>query len=194
MATNQQKGWDEFYQHPDAFGAPYPELNNFLENLEQKRALLDLGCGQGRNSMLALKLGFQVTGVDYSAVGVDTMVTKSNHQIEGVVEDIYNYNPSNTFQVILLDAVIHCQEEDRSKEINMFKKLLSSLENEGFLLIITHQWDMRETYLKETIEKEFPQLKYQFNKHLEHFYFPPLAEEEHIMEMSFMCFKYQKND
>ena len=58
--------YDEYYQTENLFGAPYPELLTFYSAIKQKGKLLDLGCGQGRDAIALAKIGFEVTGIDYS--------------------------------------------------------------------------------------------------------------------------------
>lgn len=187
METNNTiEGWNEFYKHKEAFGTPYKELESFLNDVSPKGKLLDLGAGQGRNSILSHLLGYEVLAVDYSSVGIQTII---EHGIKGVVDDIYKFDFKELYQVIILDAVIHCQTEDLKKEELLFKNIEENLEGNGFLLLLTHQWDMRENYLINLFQTVYPTLQLQFNKYIEHIFTPPHSEEESIMELSFMCFQ-----
>ena len=40
--------YDEYYQEPEYFGAPYNELVSFFAEYPFRGTVLDLGCGQGR--------------------------------------------------------------------------------------------------------------------------------------------------
>lgn len=187
MGTNQKnKEWDSFYENKNAFGTSYQELEEFLNNIEPKGNFLDLGAGQGRDSILAHKKGFQVTAVDFSKVGIEQITALG---IKGIVTDIFDFEFEKQYQVILLDAVIHCQQEDLEKEQQLFNKIERHLLNEGYLLLLTHQWDIREQYLLDLFQTHFPLLQLEFNKYIEHTFIPPQSEEESIMELSFMCFQ-----
>ena len=65
--------YDKYYQTENLFGRPYPELIEFYSNIKKKGKLLDLGYGQGRDSIALAKLGFTVTGIDYSKVGIEQL-------------------------------------------------------------------------------------------------------------------------
>ncbi|MBB3698475.1 class I SAM-dependent methyltransferase [Flammeovirga yaeyamensis] len=193
METDKIKEWDQFYLNKNAFGDSYKELKAFLEDIKEKKNLLDLGSGQGRNALMADALGFEVTAVDLSKVGIDQTVATSNNRVKGIVADIFDYNIDQNYQVILLDAVIHCQFEDLDNESLLFDRIEKSLVNYGYVLLITHQWNMREQHLKSLFKKDYPNLEYQFNHHIAHRYLPPHETEEHVMEMSMMCFQKKKS-
>ncbi|WP_170178372.1 class I SAM-dependent methyltransferase [Flammeovirga pectinis] len=188
MEINKIEGWDSFYKSPNAFGNPYPELIHFLEEIKIKRNLLDLGAGQGRTTIPTTKLGYKVTAVDYSREGI-SIIKNSLEKVDTEVADIFDYKISQMYQIILLDAVIHCQPEDLERESQLFKSIENKLEKDGFLLLITHQWDMREDHLIKLFNKNYQSLKFQFNSHIVHSFIPPNQIEKSSMEMSFMCFK-----
>lgn len=76
------------------------ELRRYL-NLIPGKNVLDLGIGQGRNSIPLAKLGFNVTGVDYSARNLDIC----NNTFSGlnlIKNDIRKFDiPKNKFDLIL---------------------------------------------------------------------------------------------
>lgn len=64
--------WNRVYTDDTARLAPYP--NRFLAEVVQGRKpgrALDVGMGQGRNSLFLARLGWDVTGVDISDKGID---------------------------------------------------------------------------------------------------------------------------
>ncbi|OHX68069.1 class I SAM-dependent methyltransferase [Flammeovirga pacifica] len=189
MEIDKIRDWDQFYENKNTFGDSYKELKVFLERIVDKKNLLDLGSGQGRNALMAETLGFDVTAVDVSKVGIHQTVSSSKGKVKGVVADIYKYTIDQPYQVVILDAVIHCQFEDLDNESLLFNQIEASLVKNGYILLITHQWNMREQHLKSLFNKDYPNLKLQFNQHITHHYLPPNETEEHTMEMSMMCFQ-----
>jgi SAM-dependent methyltransferase len=64
------RNWDEHYSDPAHIDfTPAPLLVEAAELLRPGRAL-DLACGVGRNALFLASLGWQVTAVDRSAVGI----------------------------------------------------------------------------------------------------------------------------
>lgn len=46
---------------------PWPESRKFAESLPPKARILDIGCGNGRNSFYLAEKGFTAVGIDFSA-------------------------------------------------------------------------------------------------------------------------------
>ncbi len=70
------KSFDEFYSTSDDlnFGlAPSVELKDFVEAEGLTGSALDLGCGDGRDTLFLLKTGFDVTAIDVSQVGINKL-------------------------------------------------------------------------------------------------------------------------
>ncbi|SLM87061.1 hypothetical protein [Vagococcus fluvialis] len=62
--------YDKYYKEVNYFGNPYPELIKYMKQLP-KGTLIDLGAGQGRDSVPLSRMGFLVTSVDTSLVGLE---------------------------------------------------------------------------------------------------------------------------
>lgn len=87
--------YDKYYEEEGLFGEPYPELIDFLKTYPEKGSVLDIGCGQGRNAIALAKIGYDVTGIDTSKVGIAQMLKVAASEglsIEGIVTDIYTFN------------------------------------------------------------------------------------------------------
>jgi SAM-dependent methyltransferase len=133
--------YDKYYQTEDLFGEPYPELITFFSEYPTKSKVLDLGCGQGRDSIALARLGFTVTGVDNSKVGIDQMIRvgeKENLNLTGLVHDIYTYDRFSDFDIILLDSMFHFAKKDKEKEVGLIQRIISDLKI-GSLLVVCIQ-------------------------------------------------------
>ncbi len=119
--------YDNYYQTEELFGKPYPELIDFYTNINDKGTLLDLGCGQGRDAIPLAMLGYKVTGVDNSKVGIDQLnriAKEGSLPLKGVVEDIYSYSNFDKFDFILLDSMFHFGKAEKEKEIEFLNRLI----------------------------------------------------------------------
>ncbi len=73
----QRAQWDRTYaRRPDFFGAEPSELGlRAAAALAEHgaRRILELGCGQGRDTLLLLERGFEVTALDYAEAGLQQL-------------------------------------------------------------------------------------------------------------------------
>ena len=104
---------------PKQCGEPFPEIVAVLqEHARPGRRLLDLGCGQGRDSLLAATLGYDVVGVDLSKVGLRQLAREAVRKqlsIEVHHADIVSFRTRKRFDVIVLDRVLHLLPDDNER-------------------------------------------------------------------------------
>lgn len=130
--------YDKYYQTEDLFGDAYPELIELYSAIKNKGRLLDLGCGQGRDSIPLAKLGFVVTGIDNSKVGINQMnkiAKKAGLPLNGFVEDIYSYSNFNEFEFVLIDSMFHFGIKEREKEIELLNRVIKSVKPKTLITI-----------------------------------------------------------
>ena len=152
--SNYDKQYDS---EENLFGEFYSELEKFLRDNGKGGTALDLGCGQGRDALLLAKLGYRVTGVDVSEVGVSQMVLRGlqdGHPITGVIANIFDYNLSDDYDLILLDSILHFQKNDREKEISLLNKVSEHLAPQGFLIIVIHKSPRKEQEVKSWLKSK----------------------------------------
>ncbi len=130
--------YDTHYQTENLFGKPYPELIDFYSKIKNKGRLLDVGCGQGRDAISLAKLGFIVTGIDNSKVGIDQLnkiAEKENLPLIGIVKDIYSYSSFDQFEHILLDSMFHFGKKEIKKEVDFLSRLITESKTNTFITI-----------------------------------------------------------
>lgn len=127
----------EYDEKPEMFGHPYKELQDYLSRYAIKGTLLDLGCGQGRDSIFLARVGYQVTAVDSSKIGVRQMMDKAQShglKIDGIVSDAIDLKVGTRFDVILFDMLLHGFE--KPKQIELLKTFSNYLNARGILCIV----------------------------------------------------------
>ena len=103
--TSEQ--WDERYSAPNLVWSVLP--NRFLvaevEGLEAGRAL-DVACGEGRNAVWLATQGWEVTGVDFSPVGIEKarrLAEEHGVDVSWEVADTTTWRaPSDSFDLVIL--------------------------------------------------------------------------------------------
>ena len=129
----------------DVCGPPFPEFVAFFETYASPEAdVLDLGCGQGRDALLAARYGHRVLGVDLSETGIAQMLDDANAEelaVVGIVADVATWQPSSSFDVIILDRVLHLLSDD-SERRQVLDRSCAHTRRGGYVLIAdtpTHQ-------------------------------------------------------
>ena len=133
-----EKTFDETYtEKEEMFGHPYRELQNYFKQYPIKGTVLDLGCGQGRDSLFLASLGYQVTAVDLSKVGVNQMMKqaeKQNLSLKGITADIFKAKIEGNFDIILFDMLLH--GFDDKQQTALLEKYSKLLNNKGIICIV----------------------------------------------------------
>lgn len=118
--------YDTHYQTPDLFGKAYPELMAFYQKIDPKGPLLDLGCGQGRDAIPLARMGFEVTAIDNSEVGIAQLNAQARAEklpLKGRVADMHTYQDFGEFAFILLDSMFHFGKKEREQEIGLLNRI-----------------------------------------------------------------------
>ena len=114
--------YEKVYQEQvDACGDAFPEFVRFFESLDGVVHVLDLGCGQGRDALMAAWVGHRVVGVDASPSGIEQMLTAARNKglpVEGEVADLTVFEPEGRYQVVILDRVLHMLSTGPRKSVN----------------------------------------------------------------------------
>jgi len=103
------------------------------------RSLLDLGCGEGRHCLLAARMGFKPTGVDYEPMAIRRAQANARRaglakRIRWRVADIFALAfPAGSFDVVLDYGCLHHQK--KSDWPRYRAAILAVLKPEGFLLL-----------------------------------------------------------
>jgi len=138
-----QSQWDELYASTELVWTA--EANRFvveeLAGLAAGRAL-DLGTGEGRNAIWLAERGWQVTAVDFSAVGLaKAAALEARRGVTGVrwVEaDLREYQPGPAAYDLVLLAYIHLPPDEFAA---LLQRAASALAPGGTLLVVGHDVD-----------------------------------------------------
>lgn len=128
--------WDERYAAAERVwsAGPNREVERIVAGWVPGRAL-DLGAGEGRHALWLAEKGWQVTAVDFSAVGIDRGRREAESRglaVDWVVEDVTTWHPpeGTTFDLALV-AYLHIPED-------VFSRLGRWLAPGGALVVVGH--------------------------------------------------------
>jgi SAM-dependent methyltransferase len=137
-----QHQWDELYASTELVWTA--EANRFvveeLAGLTAGRAL-DLGSGEGRNAIWLAERGWQVTAVDFSAVGLakaaELAAGRGVTGVRWVEADLREYQPGPGYDLVLL-AYVHLPPDEFGA---LLRRAASALAPGGTLLVVGHDVD-----------------------------------------------------
>ena len=134
--------WDERYSQSDlVWGAPpNAVVVERVTSLPRGRAL-DLACGEGRNAHWLATRGWEVTGLDYSAVAVDKARRVAaeaprsvRERLDYRVADVTDTDLGGEYDLVLM-IYLHLAPEERLQVVN---RAISALKPDGILMILGH--------------------------------------------------------
>jgi SAM-dependent methyltransferase len=142
VETTEQAAWDERYSGPGlVWGAgPNRFVTEEVTALPAGRAI-DLGSGEGRNAIWLAERGWQVTAVDFSAVGLDRaarLAAERAVSVDWVQTDLTDYQPAPGTYDLVLVAYIHLPTASLAR---VFRAAAAAVAPGGTLLVIGHDRD-----------------------------------------------------
>ncbi len=124
-----------YAEHLDALGEPFPEVVNYFKGLSAPKRVLDLGAGQGRDSLMIAKLGHEVHAVDSSPTGIAQLLDQSRTlNVTAEIADIRTFKTTDRFDIILIDRCLHMIGLDAG--IGVINSIGSALKPHGEIFIL----------------------------------------------------------
>jgi tellurite methyltransferase len=107
--------WEKSYRDPtlSSMGGPSFEVAEIASALPKGATVLDLGCGEGRNSFFLAQLGCHVTAVDRSKAGIDKLSSLSEKfhlNIKTHVADIATFKIDTSYDLVMAHGVLYYLE------------------------------------------------------------------------------------
>jgi SAM-dependent methyltransferase len=132
-------GWDRRYSGSDLVWSAEPNRHLAAEvaGLSPGRAL-DLACGEGRNAVWLAQLGWRVSGVDFSQVGLDkaaALAEQRGVRVDWQLADLTDYVPPAAAFDLVVVLYLHLAARER-REIHA--RAAEALDAGGLLLVIGH--------------------------------------------------------
>ena len=104
--------WEKTYADLEtkSFGEISSEIADLIPLLPKNAEVLDMGCGDGRNTIPLLKAGFNVTAVDLSRAGIsklEKLAQKDNLKVKTVLSDMSLFIFPHKYDLIISQGCLH---------------------------------------------------------------------------------------
>jgi SAM-dependent methyltransferase len=128
--------WDERYAEQQQWSSePNAQIADLLGNLPPGDAV-DLAAGEGRHALWLAGLGWRVTAVDFSAVGLDRgRAQPGADRVAWVTADVTSWSTERESLDLVLVAYLHLPEAETTA---LFTRAVSWLRAGGRLLVLGH--------------------------------------------------------
>lgn len=130
--------WEAEYLNLDksTFGKPSREVVDIVPFLKENAKILDVGCGDGRNSIYFAEMGFDVDAFDISENAIrkiNYLKQKYNININAVQCDAFGFEFTHKYDLVIVHGVL--QFVEREKQADMIQLLKKWTAKDGYHII-----------------------------------------------------------
>ena len=142
---NNKPFWEKAYQETDKTfdgGKPSEDIIDLVKYLPQNSSVLDIGCGDGRNSIFLAKMGHKVTAINISQSGVNKLKQKANDlnfKINTKVMDANSFEFKIEYELVIAYGVLHLIQHEKRKELLTKIKKYTKLNGYNIILVFTNE-------------------------------------------------------
>ena len=122
-----QKFWNEYYKNTNA---PWttPDAGFVAEVMHLPTgSALELGCGEGADSIWLAKRNWEVTAVDFAPAAIENLTQAAQTQgvkVKGIVADVTTYQSDEKYDLVFI-CYMHLRRDERHQMLNSATELLT---------------------------------------------------------------------
>lgn len=134
-----EANYNEQANTPDAFGrGPNPEISELINQLPANAKILDLGCGDGRNTIFLAENGFNVNAIDISPAGIGKLskiAEQKNLSIDAEIMDMRNFVFKETYDLVIATYSFYLIE--REHWMRLIRDMKANTRQNGYNAVST---------------------------------------------------------
>ena len=146
---------------PDALGKPADWVQMFFDAYDGPRLrILDIGCGQGRDSLYAAAKGHDVLGIDLAPSGIQALEDAGKDlagEVKGQVADLTTYTPKQPYDLLLINRTLHMLPS--KEQTALIERLLSQPKKPTHILISDEPKNIPT--IKQAVEQSLGKIAWQ---------------------------------
>jgi tellurite methyltransferase len=127
----------EYRNNPRTCGELFADFVAFFESLPTQLSVLDLGCGQARDTLVLARLGHTVHGVDLAPTGIAEFLEHAAAEgldVMSTVTDIEEFEPGRIYDIVVVDRVLHMLSIDERRR-TMIGRLQNWVGTGGIVMV-----------------------------------------------------------
>jgi SAM-dependent methyltransferase len=138
----RKRRWNKQYRHgrweslkSEKEAKRYNQIINYMKSYSPSNpTILDIGCGEGVLNERMKGFDFEYfLGLDFSEVSIELAQNKKLPKTEFIAEDVVNYRPQRTFDLIVFNEAFYYIHE--TEKNNVLNRMLDNLSEDGVLII-----------------------------------------------------------
>ncbi len=151
----------EYSNCPCFWGTAPGKYVKYIPDFIKSGNILDLGAGEGKNSIYLAELGFKVTAVEISqyAIGnfnkrVETLNETVKTKLEMIHQDVLTFETASKYDVVIAYGLLHCLPSIEAVE-TLAKKIKKWVKPNGIIVIVAFNDELMvpdvQNYLEPTL-------------------------------------------
>ena len=126
--------WNQFYSS-NSDTVPSKFAHEIFEKMQPGGSVLELGCGNGRDSAFFAKQGMKVTAIDYSKVAISKLKQNNPYKVDYICDDFVESRTifQRQFDYIYSRFTLHILTQKQEEEL--LDNISLSLKKDGLLFI-----------------------------------------------------------
>lgn len=187
--------WDAYYQNQFAKNGgkiEQPSLfaRTMLEDyMEKGNALVELGCGNGRDSLYFAENGINVTGIDVSEVAIRELQHKNTNHCIFICDDFVNAEAIYQIQYDYCYSRFTLHAINAEQETQILDKAYTMLKSNGFLFIEARSIRDEKFGKGQEVEKN----AYIYDEHYRRF-IDPMELKDKLEHIGFAIVEMEESD
>jgi len=148
----------EYSNCPCFWGTEPGKYVKYIPSLAKEGNVLDLGAGEGKNSIYLAELGYKVTGVEISKYAIDNFKKRIEEipesvktNVEMVYQDVLLFETDSQYDIVIAYGLLHCLPSFESVKV-LTEKMSKWVKLNGIIVVVAFNNDLKVPSIQDYLE------------------------------------------